>query len=216
MLVITATSGGAIAVRVRISPGALMPISRTAASVGGSMPRTSQGQAEVIVEVALGLEDPEFRREKGGGEFLGRRLADASGDADDADRRSARTARASAWRAATVSGTRTRAKSGPAAAIGAGDDGPGRAARGRVGDEIVAVAAGDDGEEKLARRRPAGIDAETAEGAVRISLEDRSARRSGRSRPSCSSAMLSPSPVSRRISRTTSPSLNGIVRSFRT
>ena len=61
-----------------------MPISTTAIFVLRLEAQQLQRQAEVVVEIALGLEDVEFCAERGGDGFLGGGFAGRAGDGDDA------------------------------------------------------------------------------------------------------------------------------------
>jgi hypothetical protein len=62
-----------------------MPISMTARSCSGRRVEQCQGDADLVVLVAARLQRGVAAGEDGGGQLLGRGLADAAGDADDAD-----------------------------------------------------------------------------------------------------------------------------------
>lgn len=65
------------------SPKWFMPISATMTSVSSAHAHERQRQADLVVEVALGLFRAELLHEHGVKQLLGRGLADRTGHADD-------------------------------------------------------------------------------------------------------------------------------------
>ena len=178
-------------------------------------PQEGQGQSEVVVEVALGLEDPEAGGEQGGGEVLGRRLADAAGDADDLDRPPAEDLAGEGLERGHGVRDQDEAEAGGSVRDRAGDDRAGRARGGGGDDEVVPVALPGDGEEELAGRGQPGVDAEAVEGQGGGALEDGPAGRPG--------DVVEPehghgqtASFARRVSAATSRSLKCTVRSLKT
>ena len=146
-------AGRATAHSRAISPNPRMPISSTSTSVSSACAEDRDRQPLLVVEAARVRRDAPVGADAAGGEVLGRRLADAAGDADHRARRAG--ARPSA---ASVQQRRPRCRR--PRSPGSRTAGVGRARRqvragpgvGRRRDELVAVALGHDRHEQLARR----------------------------------------------------------------
>lgn len=171
-LVITATSGGG-------DPGQDPQLSGGAHAhledgrfVVRPEPEEREGQSQAVVEVALGLEDAETAGEQGCRELLGRRLADAPGDAHDLDRPPGEDVAGERLEGGHRILDLDEAEVLDGEGDRTGDDGARRAPGRRGADEVVAVSLPDDGEEEPARGAQPGVDAVAFEGQRGGALQD--------------------------------------------
>jgi hypothetical protein len=182
--------------------------------VGRIEPEERQGQAEGVVVVPLGPEDPEPGSQERGRELLGRRLADAAGHADDLDRPADQDLPGQGLESLHRVPDQDEAEGRIGDRDRPADDGTGGAAPGRGGDEIVSVAPARDGEEQAARGDRPRIEAVAAEAARGRPLEDRAAGGPGDLLEPPFGHGQEPS-VPRSVSSTTSTSLKRTVRSLK-